>query len=248
MSNMTDEEKAALEAKQAEETEVESEAKDDETTEADTEVVEADEESKELEAELKREREAREKAEKALAEGRYKRAESKRKEEVQDEVEESDDDKPMTRKELQAEMAKREDVVRKEMLNSEAKRLADSMSTNDTEKALILEKWKSHTFPSHISLEEQIESCYAMANRKRIIGQRDEALRALKGKSGVNKDVASTHHDALAGSAPRMAGPDAAELARVGYVYNTTAKRFEKKLPNGKLLVKKDLKTPAQLA
>ena len=246
MTNMSNEEEAKPEAEEAETVEVE--AKDEQPAEADTEVVEADEESKQLEAELKREREAREKAEKALAEGRYKRAESKRKEEVSEEVEESDDDKPMTRRELQSEMAKREDAIRKEVLNSEAKRLADSMSTNDTEKALILEKWKSHTFPTHISLEEQIESCYAMAFRKRIIGQRDEAMRALKGKEGVNKDPSSTHHDTPTGSAPRIAGADAAELARVGYIYNSSAKRYEKKLGNGKLLVKKDLKTPAQMA
>lgn len=246
---MSKEVEAKPEAEETKTTEVVEKVRDDETTEAETEMVEADEESKQLEAELKREREAREKAEKALAEGRYKRAESKRKEvEKPIEEEESDEDKPMTRKELQAEMARREDAIRKEVLNSEAKRLADSMSTNDTEKALILEKWKSHTFPSHISLEEQIESCYAMAFRKRIIGQRNEALRALKGKDGVQKDSATTHHDAPAGTAPKIAASDAAELARVGYKYNSTAKRYEKTLGNGKLLIKKDLKTPAQLA
>ena len=253
MTYMTEEEKAAQEAKEAEEEAAKAEetkATEDETTEEEEseEGAESDEESKQLEAELQKEREAREKAEKALAERRFKSSEKKREEKDSDDDGESEEDKPMTRKEFEAALAKQDEKTRKEMLHASAERIAEGLSGSEIEKQLVLEKWKNRTFPAHLSLEEQIEECYAIANRKKIIGERNEALRALKGKQGANKGAAGTHHDAPAGTAPKIAGSDAAELARVGFKYNTTAKRYEKKLPNGKLLVKKDLKSPAQMA
>ena len=230
---MSDEEKAAQEAT-AEESEVETKATEEQSEEADTEVVEADEDSaKYHEAELKREREARQKAEKALAEGRYKRSEHKRQEVVEEEVVEDEEDKPLSAKQFQTLMAKEREATRKELQNAEAIRHATELSGSDAEKERILDTFKYRSFPAELSLREQLEECYAIVNRKKLIGQRDEALRALKNRDGVSKDSSTTHHDSPAGQAPTLD----AEMASLGYKWNKNAKRHEKKLGNGKLLI-----------
>lgn len=235
-------EEAKLEAEQAEvKAKASASAKDDETTEEE-EKSKSDEESKQLEAELQRERKAREDAEKAAADMAFKLREKKR----NDEEEVEEEEKPLTASQLQIVLAKEREATRKEMQAAEIDRIASGHSTSETEKQLILEIHKNRSFPNHLSLGEQIEECYLLANKKKILGENSELKRALRGKGGISNDFSSTHHDALSGTAPKIAASDNAELARVGFKYNLTTKRYEKKLSNGSMLVKKDLESPAQ--
>jgi hypothetical protein len=227
---MDSEETAELEAEEAVQPAI-----DDEPEEG----SKPDAESEQLKADLKREREAREKADKAAADYAFKLREKKRKE--PEEVEEEDEEKPLTSKSLQALLAQEREATRKEMQTSEINRLASSVSTNDTEKELILELHKSRSFPAHLSLQEQIEECYVIANKRKILGENSELKRALRGKAGASNDASTTHQDAPTGNQPKLEKGMATVMAQTGFKYNATARRYEKKLDNGILV--KDLKT-----
>jgi hypothetical protein len=225
---MSEEEKAALEAEQAEATaNADAEAKDEETSETTDDSKKID-----FEAELKKEKEAREKAEKASADLAFKLREKKRKD---DEEQEEEEDKPLTASGLEQILAKERENTRKEMLSAESDRIAERLTGSESEKKLVLELHKNRSFPSYLSIEEQIEECYAIANRKKLVGERNEALRALKSKA--DNGVAGTHQDEPTGSQPKMAAADASEFARLGFKWNGTNRRHEKKLSNGQLLI-----------
>ncbi len=199
----------------------------------------AEEESTQsLQAQLQKEREAREKAEKAAADLAFKKRDRKRQVEEVEEVESGDEDRPITHRQLEDILAKQRDQERKALMSDRIDQLADTIAETGTEKELIVEMHKNRAFPSHLSLKEQLEECYIIANKKKILGQNAELKRALKGKGGVTSDGSSTHQDPPASSAPKLAAGDSAELARVGFHWNASTKRFEKKLPNGSLLVK----------
>lgn len=205
----------------------------------------SDEDSEQLKAELEKERKAREDAEKALADKAFRERNKKRKE--TEEEEEEVTDKPLTRKEYEQLRAQDREAIRKELQEQEADRLAASLAVSDEEKQLIIEKWKNRSFPTHLSLQEQIEECYAIANRKKLIGERNEALRALKNKQRVNADASSTFHEEPTGTQPKLAAGDAAVMAQVGFKWNSTSKRYEKKLANGDVLVKDPKSKQTQL-
>lgn len=214
----------------------------DEEKEAKRAEKEADSSSSQIDydAELKKEREAREKAEKSAAEKDFKLRELKRKQ--GDDKGDLDDDKPLTGKELQAILAEERLQTQKTVQSARAEELAKKYTTNDTELKLILEIHKNRTFPQHLSLEDQIEESYVIANRKKIIGENSELKRALRGKGGVDNNPASTHRDAPVVGEPQLSSADKQALTAVGFVYNGTNRRYEKKLSNGNILVR-DSKT-----
>lgn len=201
-----------------------------------TEVEETKGDSAQLEAALKREREAREKAEKAAAETSFKLREERRRQ--KEEPEEVDEDKPLTAKDLQRLMAEERETTQKMLQESETKKLAEGLSENPTEQALILEVYKNRSFPAHLSLSEKLEEAYLIANKDRVFGENKELKRALLGKRTVSKDTASTQQDEPAGSKPKLAPADAQEYERTGYTWNDKQRRWQKKLSNGQILVK----------
>jgi len=146
---------------------------------------------------------------------------------------ESEDDKPLTRKDI----AEVESRLEKKHLNTQALAIATQFAGSVKEAELIVEKWKNRTFPQGLSLNDQIEESFAITHRKRIIGERNEALRALKGRSGVNDNPAGAHHDSQKGGGPEIAGIDKAAILASGFKYNETNRRFEKKLKNGDTLI-----------
>jgi hypothetical protein len=188
------------------------------------------------EAELKKEREAREKAERALADKRFKAAEKKRKEEPE-EVDEDEEEKPLTKKELQSLLQQERLETEKRLNEARAIEIAKTITSSDAERDLVLEIHKNRTFPAHLSLQEQIEEAYVIANRKKIVGENSELKRALKGKAGVVKNPAGTHRDAPASTEPKISPEDSAGIKAAGYSWNGTLRRWEKKLGNGDILV-----------
>lgn len=152
---------------------------------------------------------------------------------------EGEDDKPLTRKEVDAMLAQ----DRKDRARDQALVIAKTLASSDKEAQLIIAKWDNRNFPADLTLEEQVTEMYAAVNHKRIIGQRNEAFRALKGKDGVNKNSATAHRDGQAPtSAPKMSPQDKEAYAKSGFIWVAKNKRHEKKLSNGDLLVK-DAKT-----
>lgn len=192
------------------------------------------------EAELKAETERAEKAEKALADKRFKDAEKKRKaaEAAGETPDEDDDDKPVTRKELAA--VRQE--ARREAQQERALEIAKGMAESDAEANLIVAKWQNRSFPEGLSLTEQIEEAYAITHRKKLVGERNEALRALKGKQGVNRDVASSHQEGAPGKEPKIPAGEEQAIKAAGFAWNSVSRQFEKKLSGGDLLVR-DSKT-----
>lgn len=229
---MTEEEKALLEAEQAQK------AQDEESAEDEANEDESEEEGKsknpdniDYEAELAREREAREKAEKAAAENAFKLREAKR--QNKDEDEEDEEEKPLTAKELQSILASERQATQKALQEQRITEIASKLGTSEAERNLIIEIHKNRQFPEHLSLEDQLEEAFVIANRKKLIGERNEALRALKAKNGVNDNPAGTHQEAPKAGEPKLPSADIASLKAIGYAWN--GKVFEKKLKNGVL-------------
>lgn len=216
--------------------EVEESTQDEQSTEEVSQETKS-EDSAQLEAALKREREAREKAEKAAADTAFKLREEKRRQK-EETAEEVDEDKPLTAKDLQRLLAEEREATQKAIQETETKKLAESLSSNPTEQALILEVYKNRSFPSHLSLQEKLEEAYLIANKDRVFGENKELKRALLGKRTVSKDTASTQQDEPTGSKPKLAPGDAQEYARLGFTWNDKQRRWQKKLSNGQLLIK----------
>lgn len=238
MSQMTEEEKAAQEAAAEEE----SKATDAEATEEQSEdegEAKDSENTIDYDQELKKERDARERAERALAEQRFKLSEQKRKQQDDDEEDEQDpDSKPLTAKQLQVILANEREQTEKRLQQTQIEQIAKALSGSDAEAQLIVEIYKNRSFPPHLTLSEQVEEAYAIANRKKLIGERNEALRALRGKETVNTNTATTHHEPSQVGEPKLSPQDAQAFKAAGLVWNGTKRRFEKKLGNGSILVR----------
>ncbi len=192
-------------------------------------------------AELRKEREAREKAERALADDRFRKSNRKRRE-SDDEESEDEPDRPLTKSELEEVLNKDRQINQRLIRQTRIEEITKSMSRSEAEKNLIIEIHKNRVWPTSVPLEEQLEESYAIANRKKIIGERDEALRALRGKGNVTVDTASSHHEPIKGGEVKISPNDNKALQEAGYTFNTTSRRHEKKLPDGSTLIY-DVKT-----
>lgn len=218
------------------------ETKDDETTddteETDDKTSEDEEESKEdsdnqdseidydaeIEAERKRGKPDPDKAKNAFKERKEKR--------------EGEDDRPLTKRELQEILAEE----RKQNQSREAFNLARALAGSDKEAQLVVEKWKNRSFPADLPIEEQIEESYVITHRKKLLGERNEALRALRAKGGVNKNGAGTYRESTKGNQPKTSAEATSAFKAAGFTWNGTSRQFEKKLPNGDMLIR-DAKT-----
>ena len=231
---------AEEEEKEADDTSTEEEeATDDTTTEDDIEEAddsedeeESDEDSDNKEIDYDAEIEAEKKRGKpdpAKAKDAFKERKEKR---------EGEEDKPLTKRELQEILAEE----RKQNQSREAFTLARTLAGSDKEAQLVVEKWKNRSFPGDLSLEEQIEESYVITHRKKLLGERNEALRALRNKSGVNKNGAGSYREGTKGNQPKTSAEATNAFKAAGYTWNGTSRQFEKKLADGSMLVR-DAKT-----
>lgn len=188
--------------------------------------------SAELEKELALSEERAIKAEKALANKRFKDSKEKRESE-----EDEGEDKPLTKAELSEILAENEQKNKKVIEKKEAEALADRLAGSEDEKKLILAKWENRTFPANYSLEEQIKESYVLANGNKLIAERDEALRALKGREGVNRYASETHIEPQPTKDSEITGDLKTVIGRRGFVFNNQTKQYEKTTANGKKLI-----------
>lgn len=228
---MTEENKAELEAENAE---ANAEAQDAEIVEGDDTNNEGLNSKIDYEALLAKETEAREKAEKAAADVAFKLREANRNKPI--EGVEDDDNKPLTVKQLQEVLAKERQETQKQLQEAQADKLAGDLTESEPEKRLVMEIFKNRTFPAHLSLSEQMEEAYAIANVKKIKGENSELKRALLGKKTLSNSTAGSHRDGMTGGEPKVLVEDRQVLSEVGLVYNSASKRYEKKTPSGMLI------------
>lgn len=252
---MTEEQKKAETAK----AEAEAKAKEKEQEDADFEAEIADlseeeqeakraeresahnDNSTDYEAELKAEQARREKAEAALAKERARKSKERREAEEGEEADEDlddEDDKPILKKDLPSILARERASAYKEAQADRIQEIAAGLAESDAEARLIVEIHKNRSFPSDLSLRDQLEEAQAIANRKRNKSKTTELARAVKSKDTASKDVAAGHRDALTGTAPKFDSKTTASNARAGFIWNIKTKRLEKVLPDKSILVK----------
>lgn len=214
----------------------------DETTAADTTKADEDQ-SKSTEDELDFDKEIEEerkrgKPDPVKAGEAFKKREANRKSE-DDEEEVDDEDKPLTRKDI-AEIEARS-YARAQ--SDRALELARAIAGSDKEATLIFEKWRNRTFPAGLPLQQQIEEAYVITHSKKMIGERNESLRALKAKGNTTKVAPSSHQDAQKGGEPKMSDADRQGYITAGYTYDSTKGMYKKPLKGGRLHLYKDPRT-----
>lgn len=212
-----------------------------EDVDANTDESEKDkkEEAIDYKVELEKEKLARKKAEEALAANAFKDRKSKRDEESE-ESEEEDEDKPLTHREMSELLERQTQKTRKELQVEIIRDLATKMADTPEEADYIIEIHKNRTFPSHLSLSEQLEESYAIANRKKLKSQNSELKRALGGKENASKDGEAGHRDGMRGSEPQLSAGD--KIALKGFTWDATRGMFKKPVGKKNMYVSKDLK------
>lgn len=191
------------------------------------------------EAELKKEREAREKAEKAAADNAFKLREEKRKREEYNHEDDftSPEEKPLTATDLQAMLDKQNQTFEKKLNETKVSEIANRIASSKSEADLIVEIYHNRQFPAHLSLDEQMNEAYAIANAKKLVAENNELKRALSNKGGVSRGYASSYQDAMPTSEPKIEADVKAELSAQGFSFNGSTRRYEKKVSNNKVLV-----------
>ena len=120
------------------------------------------------------------------------------------------------------------------------------MAASDDEAEAIVEIFNSHIFPESLSHEEKVKRAFYIAHGPRLTAKLSELRRSLKSKDTKGKSGSeNTHRDAPKGSEPKLSGQDKGAMESAGFKW--TGKRFEKKLPGGKVMVKTSLKDKPQI-
>jgi hypothetical protein len=196
-------------------------------------------------AQAEKEREARKKAEETIIKNKiHAKKEKKPVEDEDDPEDDEDEDQPITRREFSRVIEENTRATERRLLQPQIANIARDLADSEDEAEAIVETHRNRSFPSHLSLKEQMEECHAIVNRARLVSKNKELVRSLQHKKTVNTDPSSSHRDPQAGSAPKMSDSDSASYARAGFSFDPTLKLFKKKLPNGKFLFK-DPKTKA---
>ncbi len=238
---MTEEEKQAAlqaEAEQAEKEKADAEAKALAEEEARKQNLDID-----YEALAKEERERREAAERLLAEDRYNSSRNKREteeERIAREALETDDDKPITAKDLPAILARERQIAQKEAQEGRALEVARANTATEAEAQAAVLFWKNRVVPTG-NLEEDMKFAIGGLNSKKIVAKNAELARALRAKDNISSDIPSEHRDGLPNEAPKL--PDNSPLKEYKYMGNNI---YSTKLKNGKTLFRNAKPAPGQ--
>lgn len=167
----------------------------------------------------------------------FKKREQRRKEEPEeDEEDEEDEDRPVTLRDLNNILSQRD--ASNPANDVEKQNIARDIAESDKEAEYILAIHANRVFPKDMSLRDQIEESWAIANRRKIVAKAKEIDRAGQSKALAGNNSASTHRDAQAGTVPQQSSSDEQAYKRAGFTYDTRERVWTKKLPNGKILKK----------
>ena len=232
--------------------EEEKETADAETTEDETKDEEEDTSSTDLDLDEEIEKEKkRGKPDQKIASEAFKQRQAKRKD-IADIEEEDPDDKPLTRKDIadiEEEDPDDKPLTRKDIADIEARslrkfqegeamKLARSMTTSEKEAQLVFLKWQNRQFPGDAILEDQLEEAFVITHKRKLMGERNEALRALKNKDTVNKDGSSSHRDGPTAGEPKLSEADRTAYQQAGFAWDGTKRLYTKAIGRGKTLCK----------
>lgn len=154
-----------------------------------------------------------------------------------------DADKPLTRADLASIQQEATDAATRIANASAALTIARSLAASDKEAQLIVLKWQNRSFPAGMSLDAQVQEAYAIANTKRLIGERNEALRVAKNRGNANQNGAATHRDGAPAGEPAMSDADKLGLKQAGFEWDGAKRLYKKSLKGGKQFLYKDMKS-----
>ena len=93
-----------------------------------------------------------------------------------------------------------------------------------------MEIHKNRTFPAHLSLDEQIEEAYAIANRKKVMAENSELRRKIKSDKTKGSGQEGTQRDTRENGEPKLAPQDLASLQQSGFTWNANKNVYQKPL------------------
>jgi len=170
------------------------------------------------------------KAEETLAGDRYKNTHLKEEDEVIEPVVAEDS---VTKADIEALLEKNRQDNLKVMEQAKIKELASTITNSPAEEKLVLAIHKERQFPSYMSLDDQIKESFVLANSDKLIGERDEAVRALKNKNNINTTAENDNPDQPKGPGPKVAGDVVSILTQKGFKLNSVSQRYEKTIKGG---------------
>ena len=169
---------------------------------------------------------------------RAREAFKKRHEKKEEEEEVDEDDKPLTRRELDEILRRERSTLVSETYSDRIAEIANELTDNPKEAELFVAMHKNRTFPEGLSLKGQLEEVAAVVYYKKERAKNGELTRALKAKGNISKESISAHQDAQVGNAPKMDATTTASYTRAGFKYDVKDRLWKKKLPNGNTLIK----------
>lgn len=193
------------------------------------------------EAELAKERERADKAEKAAAEEAFKRREVQRKLKEKEEEPDDEEDKPLTRRELQEVLSEERQIARREAQAAILEDKVAKKATSGAEKSHVLEILRTRRWPDYVSLDDQIDEAFAIANRKRLLAKNEELKRSLRGKENAQPGGAGTHQPPKGAAEPKLSSQEVQVLKEGGYSWDAQSQLYKKSV--GKKTLYYDPKT-----
>ncbi len=144
-------------------------------------------------------------------------------------LEEEEEEKPLSRSEVQELLDSQRVQLQKEMQESRALEIARAKTSSEAEAKAVLTYWKTRVIPSG-NLEEDIVFAIGGLKHKALSSQNQELARALKSKESVSRENASTYREPPQTPEPKMSPADATALKQVGYVWDPALKVYKKPL------------------
>jgi hypothetical protein len=150
----------------------------------------------------------------------------------------------MSREDIERLVAERTQQIYKEVNRDRLLGAVNNLAESPKEAELMMLTIQNRIFPEGMSAEDIALETHAIVTAKRTQAKAVELARKVQSSANASRNTATTQRDPQASPAPGMAPDLAASMQRAGYTYNGQLKRYEKTLPNGKILVKESGKPP----
>lgn len=147
----------------------------------------------------------------------------------------TDQDKPLTVKDLAEVETRIRTATTRELQEQRALEIARSNTSSEEEAQAAMVYWKNRVTPTD-NLQEDVLFAIGGLNHKKITAKNAELSRALKNRGNASHDSAATMRDAPEGDEPKLSSPDVQAMKEAGMSWNGKDKMYEKKLPSGRTL------------
>lgn len=182
---------------------------------------------------VEEERKRREEAEKSAADYAFKLRNAKREGGEEAKENETNDDAPLTRKELNEALQSFTQQNEKVQQETQAKQLIERFTSNEDEAEAAYEMWKNRIVPTG-NLEADIMFAVGGLNHKRVLATNEELKRSLNSKDTKSRDASTSQRKPAGGEDTKTSGADAQALKAQGMKWNTEKQAYGKQLKDGK--------------